>query len=905
MVEKNLKSKTTKVWGEGGDIRSLQPKGGLFYFVSLLLIFSLAFQPVAFAARSSAGGGKIAKPDWGKVALSAGISIGSAIVLPAISSGIKSVTPVSVEGASLGTKLGNTVQGFGKFITNTGTTEAVKPWGVAWKYLGQGINFTNVVTGYSTFVATTQVNRAVGMMGSYYGWKPSSTFMLSSVATGMTAGLLDPVKVLGSALPDAVLNDTTAKVISSSTMVQGAFVGGLTGLASSAAIVAVAGDRINQNKELGVSAQIAGLVAGTAAGNFGRELIKPTPSGPVIQCETVSEPSFQELAVYAENWLTEPSSARPISVTPTLGEIARFAQDWLDETPSISQSPKLIPVKIFYEIKHANLDFDTQPLDRIKLSEEQAQVIRNNLESGLFKPRILGKDIIQIVPADVHVTARGLFDATVIKTLDMWPQFASRALALAVAGSSSDEGASLKSSLVEGISSAVISGIAGHLKPGLYFGKDKLVNRIEYVNNMAQAVLINNLDSLSSDLYAAYEKGEGSKARYEEILIRHGFDINRVKVPDISESLSFDKFKELLLKDLEQGKPKLTWIAYQEQLNYIDNLRENDFNRKPQVQMMAIALSRAQVDLESRMKDAMKIGGLAAAFKVAGTDRNTFLRDNLTKDAKFSLVEGLVSGGVSYLVSNWSKDDAAKGALAGYGATMLTAAVRGILLHTNWEQGYQNGNMVWADRYSLFAPQDYQGDDWWEKAISESVYPQDLARYNKFVRYAGVPADTLMFKGASEKDRPELGETVLMSLVQANREFLNRSFAFGAPQVKPKYINALMVTDYLNSLRGYTLAASQSGGLSAALNQSYINAASQAISTNVMTSLATSKKVADAFNIQQQRLVKTNSPINPYTIQMRDYRPWALNVQTSFYLPWPNDNYRALSTTGKSFIRDK
>jgi hypothetical protein len=902
MAEKN-KLKTAKTRGKGGSISYLRHKGGLFYFITFVLIFLVGFQPVAFAARSSAGGGKIAKPDWGKVATNVGISIGAAIVLPALGSGLNAATPTTTATTTLNgvtttttsISLTDRIAGVFNFVTNTEITKAgevIKPWTVTLNSLGQGINLANVVSGYTTFVATSQVNRAVGMAGAYYGWKPSTTFITSSFATGTTAGFLNPSIALGAD-------------VGSGSMTQGAFVGGLTGLASGAAITAIDGSKINKGKNPGVVAQVSGLVAGTAAGNFGRELIKPTAYGPILQQKEITEPNFEVLAENAQNWLDCPELTTATDI-PLQGR------------------------RVIYQLNDVNIDLKAKPFENSTELTGPALAEAKGPDTRLIP---IGPDMALSVPKYPHVTTQGLLDATFVKTADMWPQFATRALSIAVTnslGSENSWASSLVSGVVEGVAGPVISNLAeGYaLKPGLYVGGNKLINRVAYVNNILQLASVRDLSKIGDKLYEGYREGKISEEKtgqrfdyskkYQEIVDEAGYkDI--VVVPDVS---TFTKFEGVVKLDLDQSLEEgiIDERQYQKAL---DNFAYNKENYDPARAAMGIAFNRAKVYQETQMKDKLAKEGLGSALAAAGVvNPSTLYWNNSVKEAKFGLVEGAITGGISALASKLSKNDPSAGAVASYGATMLTGAVRGVLWHKNWEENLA----AWSNRYALYEPQPYTGDDWWQKKIDDYNYPRESARFNKFGQYSGlqlVPKDRdivnitasgeishqyiqtsgyeLGFKGK----RPDLGEAVLLSMSQANREFLNRAFAFGAPQVKPEYVNTLMLTDYLNNLRGYAISAGQPGGLSSALNQSYINAASQAISTNVLTSLATSAPLAKALNMQQQRLVATNSPLNPYTIQSQDYQPWLLNMETSFYLPFPSDSYRAKSITGKSFYRDR
>jgi hypothetical protein len=122
------------------------------------------------------------------------------------------------------------------------------------------------ITGYNTYMATTQVSRMVGMMGAYYKWKPTKTFLISALASGAISGFLNPAGVLG---------DQTA--ISAMGMGKGALVGSLGSLASAGVVLAIDGDKIKEGKSPGIGAQLAGMATGIAVGEFARNLVIHKP----------------------------------------------------------------------------------------------------------------------------------------------------------------------------------------------------------------------------------------------------------------------------------------------------------------------------------------------------------------------------------------------------------------------------------------------------------------------------------------------------------------------------------------------------------------------------------------------------------------------------------------------------
>jgi hypothetical protein len=183
--------------------------------------------------RSNSGGGEIKEFGWSDFGITVGTAVGTAAV---------------------GSVLGNTVGGALK-----GTFDISKS-------LSGLATMSTYITGYNTYMATTQVSRMVGMMGAYYKWKPTKTFLISALASGAISGFLNPAGVLG---------DQTA--ISAMGMGKGALVGSLGSLASAGVVLAIDGDKIKEGKSPGIGAQLAGMATGIAVGEFARNLVIHKP----------------------------------------------------------------------------------------------------------------------------------------------------------------------------------------------------------------------------------------------------------------------------------------------------------------------------------------------------------------------------------------------------------------------------------------------------------------------------------------------------------------------------------------------------------------------------------------------------------------------------------------------------
>ncbi len=142
-----------------------KPKGLTFRLISVSLIFffmiSFAFPKDSLAYRSKDGGGDIVEFDFGKWTAGAAVGVVSSTLGSAFISGL---------GGSLGWSTD------GGFMESLSSLKGADTWAT---------NFVN-----STAVG--QVQNAVGMMGSYNGWDPRSTILISSIAGGVVGGGLNP-----------------------------------------------------------------------------------------------------------------------------------------------------------------------------------------------------------------------------------------------------------------------------------------------------------------------------------------------------------------------------------------------------------------------------------------------------------------------------------------------------------------------------------------------------------------------------------------------------------------------------------------------------------------------------------------------------------------------------------------
>lgn len=859
---------------------------------AFIFVFSVVSPGSALAGRSSAGGGELSSFDLGKFVMTAGISVASIGIGAAIGSGVNS--PLHAI-ASIGSSLSSGFMKVGGLAQN-----------------------------YNTFVAVSQVGRAVGMAGSYNGWDPATTFIVSGVATGMTAGALNPSTVAGGAISN------TALTTSGSAILKGAVVGGMTSLASGGTIVAIDGDKINKGDQHGVVAQIAGFTAGITAANVSQKMLSSTTYTErdlgVIRRESITQNN------------TNQQTTQPVAQqgSETLGKSATQPTAQPINNDTLGQNR-------FYKVESTDAFNSTKPTETpISNQDVKAWIDNPNIE---FRPTGDG-NYVKVVETNAtlsgaEVGKKVFVDAMLVKTGDMWPQIATRSLSILATNSLSEKNkwlSPLANSTVEGVAGPFISVGAEYyaLKPGYYAGGDKTANSIEHNERMWQAAYTTKLNKIGSEAYSAYKNAGGNQMQLnsalQDVLNKNG--INNVQVANVTDK---DSLKNIVAQDLQRaGKNELEINAV---LQRIEQSFANTKISDPQTATLGATVNRAGVAVQAQLKEIRESGGsIDKGFaEVAGTSRFfSFLR-NYFNEARFGLIEGKISGGISSLAGKYSENDPLATAAAVYGATLVSGAIRGAVLNAFWEPSVKNNSLMWMNKYSWYKPQAYSGDDAFAKKVNQYSYPKEAERFNELGRDTNlnlaeqprtvytmttnrdVQSKTEQVAGYEltiSNEKPPLFASVLSGMGQANREFLNRSLSFGAPQLKPEQMTAINTVDYLSQMRSYGFNAGTPGWFvraftSGDFNSSYTNAGATAIGNNMLGIIAATP-AANIFFMQRQRLVLTKGTFvngynpSPVTIQSLDYKPWALGVDTRIYLPYPSDSYRGgRSLSGKNYLRDK
>jgi len=240
--------------------------------ISAILAFAMAFSFIfprdAFAGRSDAGGGEIPEYSWKDFGTTVGIAAASYVGGTLVSGALNSIA----------TGVGwNTGPGLYQSFSNMG-------------------NMSNIAAGYNTYMAASNVQRAAGMAGAYYDWDSSTTYVVGSIATAVTAGLLNPSiatgESVGTSTSYATMSGTGLQMATTATastgtmigqMLRGAGIAAFSSGTSSAVIWAMERDRIDDGENPTWQAQAAGFLAGWGAGSLAR-----TATSPKINDETIN-----------------------------------------------------------------------------------------------------------------------------------------------------------------------------------------------------------------------------------------------------------------------------------------------------------------------------------------------------------------------------------------------------------------------------------------------------------------------------------------------------------------------------------------------------------------------------------------------------------------------------------------
>lgn len=442
-----------------------RPKGATFRIIAVILIFSFMVSFVmpsdALAARSRAGGGDIPRFNFSDFAATAGIGLGTAIVsmsigsaLGAAWSGIKGGLDASTIAANMGSALTNSFRSLPAFTTT-------------------------MIGGYNTFMAGTQVVRAVGATGVYYDWNPCTTHIVSAVASGITGGILNPAAALGSAFNSALPANTFT------TILEGGVIGGLGGFASSGTEVLIDRGRISKGLTPGVGAQIAGYTAGFFATNFGRDLFDPRTYAPAKEVyerkvvgqevgETLTKPIFAYVSDSGKT-LTEQEIFNMVGVEQVKRGLVDGGKISSEQFDSKGFAETLRDVQQFY--KKSELFGE----NNYAILGDKGGIAFNNVSSAqkfnVREMQVLGDNAVVLRTGETNI-AKNIFFKPFVDTFDAWPILATNALGTWAASRVDENYSQFIKLAINSMGGAVVDSFANayNLRPSLLGAQELLGN---------------------------------------------------------------------------------------------------------------------------------------------------------------------------------------------------------------------------------------------------------------------------------------------------------------------------------------------------------------------------------------------------------------------------------------------
>jgi len=737
--------------------------------IVLLIALSFILPPEAFAARRRAGGGELAHFDFGNYAAGIGIGVGAMAVGGVINAGLSSalgnVTSVG-KGVLTGSAIPSITTQSSNILTAMGNS------------LSYSFTTTGLITNMSTFMAVSQVGRAVGAAGSYYGWKPSTTFLVSSFASGAVGGFMNPSVALGPSVSEGITNSIIPGVhytlnpanYTLGNMLNGAFVGGVTGLASGAVIVGIDGNKINEGKQPGVGAQIAGMVTGVAVGNLTRTLIDPRTyhTKDLGDWKEVDHPKIEKYNNLA-NASTEKAqesfgkAAEPLA--HALGRVGEASGNlikgdysgavdnikamgekmgWGDvksagknlwdglgsmaEAKQYAQSVQDIKGMEGPVVYREVLTYTPRGEERLGQNYYTHSQLQNRFELGGQNAQIRLDPITD--QAYFHATQTNaqlslgevglkLFDATFIDTARMWPMLVTKSLSIAAVSSLGKKQrwmAPLVGAAVEGVAGPLFNNLKEvyALDPGLYVGRNHIASSIAYVEHMNKLIYMHNMGRISEKLSDVYKQAKVTDMelgqfgnKLQDVLKKEGIEVAGLNLGGITKKEDVLPLLEQKIKENVENK----LISTKEADIQLTELRNGFDTLNAKRAVLNLAVAQADPIVRGRLNAVKETGGtLDQAFQAGRTSRTSIFLTNTTQEMTYGLVEGLVSGGIASLANKVAQNNPLAAAGVAYGGAMLAGTVRGIILHATWKPSKVGEDLVWMDRSNQYKPESYKPD---------------------------------------------------------------------------------------------------------------------------------------------------------------------------------------------------
>jgi hypothetical protein len=858
----------------------------LVVFLCLFTIF-----PKHAYARRSAGGGDLAEFDSGKYIGNLAIGVATAAV-------------GSVAGSAISSALNGTLSSFS--LSNAFT---------------QSLQFGNMLQGFNTVAATSQVGRAVSAYGTYNDWSPSTTFVVSSVATGVTSGALNPEIYLGQPLSGsataAASSSPPINPIAVSSIAKGVAVGGLEGLAKGATIYAIDKSRIDSGKGPSAIGQIAGMTTGMMAVNFSREIFNPADK-PVISVQGKQDEGALKIEVDGKTYDVHPVGAQQgqggrADKVIEVADISRQAvaasgdsyevdingkiySGTLDSIVAASGGKVVLPQVRFYQVETAKRDGTT------KLGKE---VDLNQYNSEKYMAKAGAGDVYTIY--DRNPSARPAKAA--LDTFREWPTIVTKGAGI-LAGEALPEGkqylAPLVSGLAEAVTGPVVSNLAdvNNLRPNFGNKQDKIATNLEQRTNIINAATEYRSAKDNARISREYNRMQDKWSQEGKT------SATQSDLADLQNVLGIGDIdpEQMKAKVLAQYKDPLERQRADQQLSNLPS-----YGGPETVRDWAMVNSRERAG--RAVTDVIASGGSTKqAIDSIGVTRSDLFRVQTWDGLRFELFDSVVSGTIQAVANkNLNSSSSVSNMGVSYAANMLTATIRGIA----WNKSRISNSEDWNK--SLFVPKpegqqvlstgpsvsqqdimnslaqrgSYEEE---RKQYLEAAYRTGLKPSHHDVGLYGKEAYGITVGVLSQK--PTLGQAVGLSIAQASAETVSKTFSFGRPAKWSEDVTAMDVVNYTDSVQETSQSIAQKGWANTLAN-SYVNANIGATANNIQGTVAQSYWARKAFNIRPERIVATNSPKMPFTLQQMEHNAALGTTFSDMLAPFPNPFYTIRANSGK------
>lgn len=855
-----------------------------------LAIFLSCLPGQAFAARSRAGGGDLAEFDTGAFITSSAITVGSTLLTAGIGNAWSSASQSAAASASTISKAKHVEATLKMFPSHLAG---------GFKSLGSLSAVMPVITrGYTTAFAVSEVGGAIGAIGAYKGWSPSKIYLASTIAGAAVGSFLNPEIALGR----PVKGMPTASLVTP----KGLFVGTMEGTARGFTIYAIDRKRIDQGKGPSALGQIAGMVAGAAGTSFGRALFnqRPIPVENVMATERPGEQAYYKNrgGVATEVGLEDELAAR---------SQLKLKLEFTDPTELGTGPSESVSRKLKWE--------DGEKYVYLRVEGMKGGVPRLGPEVDMGNFVNVGYFAEQSGP---YVTISQLgkvnpFKAAVLDTANMWPEFATRAVGILAVNALPEKKqylAPLVSGLSEAIIGPVLSGVADTygLRPGAhigYGGKEGNISAKIYTAIGRQERIIGDSASKANEgldkIYAKHMEGE-----YRE-------DLPKLRAALAGYLKKIDPALELPSNEDEFAKIQDNMNADQSRLSDDKSmnlqLRESlasaatGFNNEP-LKLTNVAMQVAQDAFRQKAKDSLRLGSTAELSEKFGINKGETLGRDIMDSWRYNLPSALISGALSAITGKAGGESKPGVLIASYGVNMLSAAMRGAAWHRN--KNFEHPDFI--DKLDIVEPekpmpltgQSNSQEEYANFLVAETSYARNIGPYRESQRLTGfnpksAPVGTEGDKKATIASimilpgKPSRAEAVAASVAQANLEVFAKTFALGYPLKPSEQVSASEFSDYNSSLIGIG-----SRGIFNAINSSFLGANISAASNNIRSMMAQSISLSKAFNIMPERLVKTDVPGLPLTIQQMSHDGSRGITYSDLLYPFPNPLYQTRQNTG-------